>query len=48
MDNNGVQSQHSQTQNVELAIQRMTQIAQEVSSKAAQAAEAATTAKGRA
>ena len=42
---NGVQSQHSQTQNVELAIQRMTEIAQEVSNKAAQAAEAAATAK---
>lgn len=37
----GVQNQHSQTQNVEYAIQRMTEIAQEVSNKAAQAAEAA-------
>ena len=42
---NGVQNQHSQTQNVEMSIQRMTEIAQEVSSKAAQAAEAAATAK---
>jgi len=41
----GVQSQHSQTQNVEMAIQRMTQIAQDVSSRAAQAAEAAAIAK---
>jgi len=41
----GVQNQHSQTQNVEMAIQRMTQIAQDVSSKAAQAAEAAAVAK---
>ncbi len=42
---NGVQNQHSQTQNVEMAIQRMTQIAQDVSSRAAQAAEAAAIAK---
>jgi len=42
---NGVQNQHSETQNVEMAIQRMTQIAQDVSSKAAQAAEAASIAK---
>lgn len=41
----GVQNQHNQTQNVEMAIQRMTQIAQDVSSKAAQAAEAAAIAK---
>lgn len=41
----GVQNQHSQTQNVEMAIQRMTQIAQDVSSRAAQAAEAAAIAK---
>lgn len=41
----GVQNQHSQTQNVEMAIQRMTEIAQEVSNKAAQAAEAAAIAK---
>lgn len=41
----GVQNQHRQTQNVEMAIQRMTEIAQQVSSKAAQAAEAAATAK---
>lgn len=41
----GVQNQHSQTQNVEMAIERMTQIAQDVSSKAAQAAEAAAIAK---
>ena len=41
----GVQNQHNQTQNVEVAIQRMTQIAQDVSSKAAQAAEAAAIAK---
>ncbi len=41
----GVQNQHNQTQNVEVAIERMTQIAQEVSSKAAQAAEAAAIAK---
>jgi len=41
----GVQNQHSQTQNVEIAIQRMTQIAQDVSAKAAQAAEAAAIAK---
>ncbi|MCW8933981.1 MAG: methyl-accepting chemotaxis protein [Gammaproteobacteria bacterium] len=41
----GVQNQHSQTQNVEIAIERMTQIAQDVSSKAAQAAEAAAIAK---
>jgi len=41
----GVQSQHSQTQNVEMAIQQMTQTAQDVSSKAAQAAEAAAVAK---
>jgi len=42
---NGVQNQHTQTQNVEMAIQRMTQTAQDVSSKAAQAAEAAAIAK---
>lgn len=42
---NGVQSQHSQTQNVEMAIQQMTQTAQDVSSRAAQAAEAAAIAK---
>ncbi len=41
----GVQNQHMQTQNVEMAIQRMTQIAQDVSNKAAQAAEAAAIAK---
>lgn len=41
----GVQNQHSQTQNIEVSIQRMTQIAQDVSSKAAQAAEAASIAK---
>ena len=41
----GVQSQHTQTQNVEMAIQQMTQTAQDVSSKAAQAAEAAAVAK---
>jgi len=41
----GVQNQHTQTQNVEMAIQRMTQIAQDVSGKAAQAAEAAAIAK---
>ena len=41
----GVQNQHHQTQNVEMAIQRMTQIAQDVSSRAAQAAEAAAIAK---
>jgi len=41
----GVQNQHSQTQNVEYAIQRMTEIAQEVSNKAAQAAEAAAVAR---
>jgi len=41
----GVQNQHNQTQNVEIAIQRMTQIAQDISSKAAQAAEAAALAK---
>lgn len=41
----GVQAQHDQTQSVEMAIQRMTHIAQEVSSKAAQAAEAAAIAK---
>ncbi len=41
----GVQNQHAQTQSVEMAIQRMTQIAQDVSSKAAQAAEAAAIAK---
>ncbi|VAW66661.1 Methyl-accepting chemotaxis sensor/transducer protein, partial [hydrothermal vent metagenome] len=41
----GVQNQHNQTQNVEVAIQRMTQIAQDVSSKAAQAAQAAAIAK---
>jgi len=41
----GVQNQHNQTQNVEMAIQRMTQIAQDVSNKAAQAAEAAAIAK---
>ncbi|HED33871.1 MAG TPA: methyl-accepting chemotaxis protein [Gammaproteobacteria bacterium] len=41
----GVQNQNNQTQNVEMAIQRMTQIAQDVSSKAAQAAEAAAIAK---
>lgn len=37
----GVLNQHTQTRNVETAIQRMTQITQDVSSKAAQAAEAA-------
>jgi methyl-accepting chemotaxis protein len=42
---NGVQSQHSQTQNIEMAIQQMTQTAQDVSSRAAQAAEAAAIAK---
>ncbi|MCW9048196.1 MAG: methyl-accepting chemotaxis protein [Gammaproteobacteria bacterium] len=41
----GVQNQHRQTQNVEMAIERMTQIAQDVSNKAAQAAEAAAIAK---
>lgn len=41
----GVQNQHTQTQIVEMSIQRMTEIAQEVSSKAAQAAEAAAIAK---
>jgi len=41
----GVQNQHEQTQNVEMTIQRMTQTAQDVSSKAAQAAEAAAIAK---
>jgi len=41
----GVQNQHNQTQSVEMAIERMTQIAQDVSSKAAQAAEAAAIAK---
>lgn len=41
----GVQNQHTQTQIVEMSIQRMTEIAQEVSSKAAQAAEAAAVAK---
>lgn len=38
---NGVHNQHEQTQHVEMAIQRMTQIAHDVSSRAAQAAEAA-------
>ena len=42
---NGVQSQHDQTQSVEMAIQQMTQTAQDVSGKAAQAAEAAAIAK---
>lgn len=41
----GVQNQHTQTQIVETSIQRMTEIAQEVSNKAAQAAEAAAVAK---
>ena len=41
----GIQNQHHQTQSVEVSIQRMTQISQDVSSKAAQAAEAATIAK---
>jgi len=44
----GVQDQHSQTRNIETAIQRMTQIAQDISSKAAQAAEAAALAKNEA
>jgi methyl-accepting chemotaxis protein len=43
--NEGVLRQHSETQNVEQSIQLMTQTAQEVSSKAAQAAEAAALAK---
>jgi len=37
----GVQQQHNQTQNVELSIQRMTQIAQDVAGNAGQAVEAA-------
>ena len=41
----GIQNQHHQTQSVEVSIQRMTQISQDVSSKAAQAAEAAAIAK---
>ncbi len=41
----GVQNQHQQTQSVESAIQHMTDIAQNVASNAAQAAEAATVAK---
>jgi methyl-accepting chemotaxis protein len=43
--NDGVMRQHQETGNVEHAIHRMTQTAQEVSSKAARAAEAATFAK---
>lgn len=43
--NEGVLRQHTETQNVELAMQNMTHIAQEVSSKAAKAAEAAALAK---
>lgn len=43
--NEGVMRQHAETSHVEHAIQRMTQTAQEVSSKAARAAEAATLAK---
>ncbi len=41
----GVQNQHSQTKNVEIAIQRMIQIVQDVSSRATEAAEAAAIAK---
>jgi len=43
--NDGVQRQHNETQLVEQSIQNLTHIAQEVSSKAAQAAEAAALAK---